>query len=156
MMVVALHRGPAFTQKLQDRKKCRDSILRLVRTKQSPQMVGKTARTQYSIPDGTVGPLKHATDHATNLPYQPITLLVENQVSVQATANLRSINTTSGEICKSLITNKYIYISWIKVHVGYDGNEEADILAKGAEESDRDKLSVKAVISFLVKLRSPS
>ncbi|GBM52237.1 hypothetical protein AVEN_31054-1 [Araneus ventricosus] len=33
--------------------------------------------------------------------------------------------------------------------MGCDGNEEADRLAKEAEESDRERLSVKAPISFL-------
>ncbi|GBO04238.1 hypothetical protein AVEN_61920-1 [Araneus ventricosus] len=93
--------------------------------------------------------LKHATDHATSLPHQPITILVDNQASVQAAANPRSINTTAREICKSLITNKHIHISWIKARVGYDGNEETDGLAKEAAESDRNPLSVKAPISFL-------
>ncbi|GBM75475.1 hypothetical protein AVEN_54075-1 [Araneus ventricosus] len=80
--------------------------------------------------------LKHATDHVTSLLHQPITILVDNQASVQAAANVRSRNTTAKEICKSLITNKYIHISWIKAHVGYDGNEEADRLAKEAAETD--------------------
>ncbi|GBM03546.1 hypothetical protein AVEN_95431-1 [Araneus ventricosus] len=70
--------------------------------------------------------LKHATDHAISLPHQPITILMDNQASVQAAANPRSRNTTAKEICKSLITNKHVHISWIKVHMGYDGNEEAD------------------------------
>ncbi|GBL84429.1 hypothetical protein AVEN_117190-1 [Araneus ventricosus] len=73
----------------------------------------------------------------------------DNQASVQAAANPRSINTTAKEICKSLITNEHIHISWIKAHVGYDGNEEADRSAKEAAESDRDPLSVKAPIFFL-------
>ncbi|GBO32218.1 hypothetical protein AVEN_213468-1, partial [Araneus ventricosus] len=73
----------------------------------------------------------------------------DNQASVQAAANPRRRNATSKEICKSLIPNKHIHISWIKAHVGYDGNEEADRLAKEATESDRDPLSVKASISFL-------
>ncbi|GBL89602.1 hypothetical protein AVEN_209083-2-1, partial [Araneus ventricosus] len=93
--------------------------------------------------------LKHATDHATSLPHELITILVNNQASVQAAANPRSINTTAREIYKSLITNKHIPISWIKAHVSYDGNEEAGRLAKKAAESDRDPLSVKAPISFL-------
>ncbi|GBL96189.1 hypothetical protein AVEN_118736-1 [Araneus ventricosus] len=92
---------------------------------------------------------KHATDLSTSLPHQPITILVDNQASVQAAANSRSRNTTAREICKSFITNKHIHISWIKAHVGYDGNEEADGLAEEAAEPERDPLSVKAPISFL-------
>ncbi|GBM84962.1 hypothetical protein AVEN_120225-1 [Araneus ventricosus] len=88
--------------------------------------------------------LKHATDHETSLPHQSI--LVDNQASVQAAANPRSRNTTAREICQSVITNKHMHISWIKAHVGYDGNEEADRLEKEAAESDRDPLSVKAPI----------
>ncbi|GBM35775.1 hypothetical protein AVEN_108970-1 [Araneus ventricosus] len=45
--------------------------------------------------------------------------------------------------------NKHIHISWIKATFGYDGNEEADGLAKEAADSDRDPLYVKAPISFL-------
>ncbi|GBM44584.1 hypothetical protein AVEN_250563-1 [Araneus ventricosus] len=93
--------------------------------------------------------LKHATDIATILSHQPIAILLYNQASVQAAANPRSRSTTAREICKSLITNKCIHISWIKSHVGYAGNEEVDGLAKEAAESDRDPLFVKAPIYFL-------
>ncbi|GBN15574.1 hypothetical protein AVEN_216399-1, partial [Araneus ventricosus] len=93
--------------------------------------------------------VKHVTDHATSLPHQPITILVDNQASVQAAANPRNINTTARKICKSLISNKHIHISWIKADVGYDGNEKADRLAKESAEFDRDPLSVKAPISIL-------
>ncbi|GBM59544.1 hypothetical protein AVEN_63059-1 [Araneus ventricosus] len=93
--------------------------------------------------------LKHTTDHATTLPHQPIAILLDNQASVQAAANPRSRNTTARDIYKSLITNKYIHNSWIKAHVGYDGNDEADRLVKEAAESDRDPLSIKAPISLL-------
>ncbi|GBO01272.1 hypothetical protein AVEN_22288-1 [Araneus ventricosus] len=93
--------------------------------------------------------LKHATDHATSLPHQSITNLVDNQAKIQAAANPRSRNTTAREICKGLITNKHIHIFWIKAHVSYDRNEEPNRLAKEAAESDRDPLSVKAPISFL-------
>ncbi|GBM77654.1 hypothetical protein AVEN_226042-1 [Araneus ventricosus] len=89
---------------LEDRKRCRGSILRLVRTKYSLQMVGKTGRLQYSFQAELLA-LKYATDHATSLPHQPITIVMDNQASVQATANPRSRNTTAREICKSLITN---------------------------------------------------
>ncbi|GBM09732.1 hypothetical protein AVEN_101784-1 [Araneus ventricosus] len=92
--------------------------------------------------------LKHATDHATRLSHQPIPILVDNHASVQAVVNERSRSTTAREIWRSLISNKYIHISWIKADVGYDGNEE-DRLAKEAAESDRDPLSVKAPIFFL-------
>ncbi|GBL70146.1 hypothetical protein AVEN_54840-1, partial [Araneus ventricosus] len=40
---------------LEDRKRCRGGILRLIRTKYSLQMAGKTARLQYSFPGGTSG-----------------------------------------------------------------------------------------------------
>ncbi|GBN50987.1 hypothetical protein AVEN_138668-1, partial [Araneus ventricosus] len=88
--------------------------------------------------------LKHAAES-----HQPITILVDNQASVQAAANPRSRDATYIEICKSIITNKHIHISWIKAHVGYDGNEEVGRLAKEAAESDTAPLSVKAPISSL-------
>ncbi|GBM63093.1 hypothetical protein AVEN_68546-1 [Araneus ventricosus] len=78
--------------------------------------------------------LKDATDNASKLPNQPITILVDNKASVQVAANPRSRNTISRKIFKSLITNKHIPISSIKAHVGCDGNEEADRLAKKAAE----------------------
>ncbi|GBM90863.1 hypothetical protein AVEN_49826-1 [Araneus ventricosus] len=95
---------------------------------------------------------KYATDHANSLSHQSITILVDNKESIQAAANPKIKNTTAGEICKSLITNKHIHISWIKAHVGYDGNGEADRLAIEAAESDRDPLSVKAPIMMEEKM----
>ncbi|GBL80140.1 hypothetical protein AVEN_29130-1 [Araneus ventricosus] len=133
--------------RLEGRKRCRGNILRLVRAKHSLQMVGKTVRLRYSFPGGTSG--LETTDHTISLPHQPTTILVDNQASVQTAANPRSRNITAREICKSLITNKYVHLSWFKAHVGYDGNEEADRLAKEAAESDRDPLSVKVPKSFL-------
>ncbi|GBM52238.1 hypothetical protein AVEN_31055-1 [Araneus ventricosus] len=47
--------NPHLNGWLEDRKRCRGSILRLVRTKYSLQMVGKTARLQYNFPGGTSG-----------------------------------------------------------------------------------------------------
>ncbi|GBM97856.1 hypothetical protein AVEN_161437-1 [Araneus ventricosus] len=132
---------------LEGRKRCRGSILRLVRTTVYRWLA--KLKDYNTVFQAELLALKHATDHATYLSHQPITILVDNQASVQAEANPRSINTAAREICKSLITNKHIHISWIKAQVGYDGNEEADRLAKEAAESDRDPLSVKAPISFL-------
>ncbi|GBL81756.1 hypothetical protein AVEN_93521-1 [Araneus ventricosus] len=66
--------------------------LDLVRTRHSPQVVGKTTRTQYRTPGGTVGP------ETGNRPCsQPITILAENEASVQAAANPISRNATAGE-----------------------------------------------------------
>ncbi|GBM48241.1 hypothetical protein AVEN_72506-1 [Araneus ventricosus] len=65
--------------------------------------------------------------------------------SVQAVANPCSRNTTAREVCKSLITNKQIHISWIKAHVGY---EEADRLAEEYAKSDK--------VPLFLKLRAPS
>ncbi|GBM49418.1 hypothetical protein AVEN_149564-1 [Araneus ventricosus] len=111
-------------------------------------MVGKIPRLQYSFPGGTSG-LETRNRPCNSLLHQPITILMDNQESVQAADNPRSVNTTAREICKNLITNKHIHISWIKAHVCYDGNEEEDRLAKEAVESGRDPLSIKAPISFL-------
>ncbi|GBM37342.1 hypothetical protein AVEN_40290-1 [Araneus ventricosus] len=110
-------------------------------------MVGQTSRLQYSFPGETSVPEKR--NRLSSLLQQPITILVDNEVGFQAAANPRSRYTTAGEICKSLVTNKHIHISWIEAQVGYDGNEKTDRLAKEAAESDGDALSVKAPISFL-------
>ncbi|GBL88478.1 hypothetical protein AVEN_159070-1 [Araneus ventricosus] len=72
-----------------------------------------------------------AIDYATNLPQQPITILVDNQASALTEANLESGNTIARIICRNLIQ-----VSWIKAHVGYDGNKEAYRLVKEAAESN--------------------
>ncbi|GBN92512.1 hypothetical protein AVEN_116809-1 [Araneus ventricosus] len=75
----------------------------------------------------------------------PIAILEDNQASVQEATNPRRRNTTARDIYKSLITNKHIHNSWIKVHVSYDGKEEADRLAEEAAESNRDPPSLKEI-----------
>ncbi|GBN55064.1 hypothetical protein AVEN_128795-1 [Araneus ventricosus] len=76
------------------------------------QMVGKTARLQYSFPSGTSGlETRNRVSPANHHPS-------DNQASVQAAANPRSRNVVAIEICKSLITNKHMHIFWIKAHVG--------------------------------------
>ncbi|GBM36129.1 hypothetical protein AVEN_179121-1 [Araneus ventricosus] len=87
--------------------------------------------------------LKNATDHATSLPHQPIAILVNNQASVPAAVNPRSRNITAREICKSFITNKHIHISWIKTHLGYDGNEDADRLKSKGKSKTRSRQQKK-------------
>ncbi|GBM30507.1 hypothetical protein AVEN_156262-1 [Araneus ventricosus] len=111
-------------------------------------MVSKTARTRYSISGGTTGP--ETRNRPCNQPPSPANHHLSGH-SGECPGGIypRRRNTTSREICKSLITDKHIHISWIKVHVGYDGSKEADSLVKEATVFDRDPLSVKAPISFL-------
>ncbi|GBN43737.1 hypothetical protein AVEN_49869-1 [Araneus ventricosus] len=80
--------------------------------------------------------LQKAIDYATTIPQQPITTLVDNQASVLAVDNPKSTNPVARTICRNVIEFQHIQVSWIKVHVGYDGNEQADRLAKEAAESN--------------------
>ncbi|GBL96562.1 hypothetical protein AVEN_114348-1 [Araneus ventricosus] len=122
-------------------KKVKGRILRLVRTQYSLQMVGKTAKLQYSFAGRTSG-LATLNTPCNQHPSPANNHSSDNQANVQAAANPRSISTTARETCKSLITNKHIHISWVKAHVGYDRNEEADRLEK----------KLRSLIEYLLRL----
>ncbi|GBL77101.1 hypothetical protein AVEN_12743-1 [Araneus ventricosus] len=51
-------------------------------------------------------------------------------------ANPKSHDTIAHKIFKLLHSHPHIRVSWIKVHVGYIGNEKADRLAKEAAETE--------------------
>ncbi|GBM23903.1 hypothetical protein AVEN_208528-1 [Araneus ventricosus] len=80
--------------------------------------------------------LLKAVEHAVSLPTQQLTILVDNQASINSAANPKSHNSIARKIFKLLHSHPHIRVSWIKAHVGYIGNEEADRLAKEAAETE--------------------
>ncbi|GBN94055.1 hypothetical protein AVEN_183360-1 [Araneus ventricosus] len=79
--------------------------------------------------------LLKAVEHAVSLPTQQLTILVDNQASINSAANPKSHNSIARKIFKLLHRHPHIRVSWIKAHAGYIGNEEADRLAKEAAET---------------------
>ncbi|GBM19644.1 hypothetical protein AVEN_107311-1 [Araneus ventricosus] len=51
-----------------------------------------------------------------------------------ASSNSKSINQTTRQFFKILLTNPRIKVSWVKAHAGNIGNERADQLAKDATQ----------------------
>ncbi|GBN76905.1 Putative protein in type-1 retrotransposable element R1DM [Araneus ventricosus] len=80
--------------------------------------------------------LLKAVEHAVSLPTQQLTILVDNQASINSAANPKSHNSIARKIFKLLHSHPHIRVSWIKAHAGYIGNEEADRLAKEAAETE--------------------
>ncbi|GBM35767.1 hypothetical protein AVEN_108965-1 [Araneus ventricosus] len=68
--------------------------------------------------------LLKAVEHAVTLPTQQLTILVENQASINSAANPKSHNSNAWKIFKLLHRHPHIRVSWIKAHSGYIGNEE--------------------------------
>ncbi|GBN33194.1 hypothetical protein AVEN_28472-1 [Araneus ventricosus] len=79
--------------------------------------------------------LLKAVEHAVSLPTQQLTILADNQASINSAANPKSHNSIARKIFKLLHSHPHIRVSWIKAHAGYIGNEEADRLAKEAAET---------------------
>ncbi|GBL75329.1 hypothetical protein AVEN_194540-1 [Araneus ventricosus] len=80
--------------------------------------------------------LLKAMEHAVTLPTQQLTILVDNQASINSAANPKSHNLIARKIFKLLYSHPHIRVSWIKAHAGYIGNEEAGRLAKEAAETE--------------------
>ncbi|GBN18537.1 hypothetical protein AVEN_112500-1 [Araneus ventricosus] len=80
--------------------------------------------------------LLKAVEHAVTLPTQHLTILVDNQASINSAANPKSHNSIARKIFKLLHSHPHIRVSWIKAHAGYIENEEADRLAKEAAETE--------------------
>ncbi|GBN32670.1 hypothetical protein AVEN_211485-1, partial [Araneus ventricosus] len=80
--------------------------------------------------------LLKAVEHAVSLPIQQLTILVDNQASINSAANPKSHNSIARKIFKLLHSHPHIRVSWIKAHAGYIGNEEAHRLAKEAAEME--------------------
>ncbi|GBN96432.1 Putative protein in type-1 retrotransposable element R1DM [Araneus ventricosus] len=76
---------------------------------------------------------KHATEKDNNT---KIAIHIDNQASIIASANPRTPNSIARNINAILIQHPNIQLTWIKAHVGYEGNEYADSLAKQATESN--------------------
>ncbi|GBL74952.1 hypothetical protein AVEN_243768-1 [Araneus ventricosus] len=77
------------------------------------------------------------------------TVYVDNKDSIQATANPRRSNKTAMHINVTLLTHPNIQVTWIKVHVGYEGNKIANILSKEAVEAGNPYPSTEFPNSFL-------
>ncbi|GBM62499.1 hypothetical protein AVEN_145984-1 [Araneus ventricosus] len=80
--------------------------------------------------------LLKAVEQAAALPTQQLTILIDNQASFHSAENPKNHNTITRQIFKLLHSHPHIIVSWIKVHVGYIGNEEADRMAKEAVETE--------------------
>ncbi|GBN28424.1 hypothetical protein AVEN_171948-1 [Araneus ventricosus] len=80
--------------------------------------------------------LLKAVEYAVALPTQQLTILVDNQASINSAANPKSHSSIARKIFKLLHSHSHIRVSWIKAYAGYIGNEEADRLAKEAAESE--------------------
>ena len=69
----------------------------------------------------------------------PVTFLTDNQALVLALANpetsSHSVRQTKESLNK-LGARREVTIGWIKAHVGYPGNESADLLAKQGSEME--------------------
>ncbi|GBO00476.1 hypothetical protein AVEN_75016-1 [Araneus ventricosus] len=71
--------------------------------------------------------------YASPLPNHNISKIhVGNKASIMASSNSKSTNETARKICKIILTNPRIKVSWVKAHAGNMGNERADQLAKDA------------------------
>ncbi|GBM76560.1 Putative protein in type-1 retrotransposable element R1DM [Araneus ventricosus] len=79
--------------------------------------------------------LQKAVQLATKNPNTKIIIFSDSKASIQAVSNPRSRNKMAREIFASLLENPEIQLNWIKAHVGYQGNEKADQLAKEAADS---------------------
>ncbi|GBN15329.1 hypothetical protein AVEN_41167-1 [Araneus ventricosus] len=80
--------------------------------------------------------LLKAVEHAVTLPTQQLTILLDNQASINSAANPKSQNSIPQKIFKLLHIHPHFRVSWIKAHAGYIGNEEADRLAKESAETE--------------------
>ncbi|GBN59663.1 hypothetical protein AVEN_56739-1 [Araneus ventricosus] len=65
---------------------------------------------------------------------EDITLFVDNETSTLASINPKARNVMTRIILTNLLEAQNIYLSWIKAHSGYFGNEQADYFAKQAIE----------------------
>ncbi|GBN61029.1 hypothetical protein AVEN_244504-1, partial [Araneus ventricosus] len=84
--------------------------------------------------------LLKAVEHAFALQTQQLAILVDNQASTQSAARPRYHHTIARKIFKLLHSHSHIRVSWIKAHVGYIGNEEADWLRRHQKRKILPKL----------------
>ncbi|GBM46303.1 hypothetical protein AVEN_201760-1, partial [Araneus ventricosus] len=83
---------------------------------------------------------------------EDITVFADNKASILASINPKAINVMAGIIFTNLLEAQNIYLSWIKAHSGYLGNEKADYFAKQAIEVSSNVLTLKFPISHLEKV----
>ncbi|GBN26730.1 hypothetical protein AVEN_70434-1 [Araneus ventricosus] len=75
--------------------------------------------------------IKLAIGGASSL-HRPIKILTDSLSSLMAILNPKSHHSMVQEIQNLLLCHKHIHLRWLKLHVGYLGNECADQLAKEA------------------------
>ncbi|GBN27525.1 hypothetical protein AVEN_273071-1 [Araneus ventricosus] len=69
---------------------------------------------------------------AASLLHRPIKIWTDSLSSWMAILNPKSHHSMVREIQTLLLPHKHIHLRWLKAHVGYLGNEYADLLAKEA------------------------
>ncbi|GBN69699.1 hypothetical protein AVEN_192683-1 [Araneus ventricosus] len=85
-----------------------------------------------------------------------IVIHIDNQATIISSANPRTPNAIARNINKILLQHPNIQLSWIKAHVGYEGNEYADKLAKQATERSDSTHTIEYPKSHVKRLLKDS
>ncbi|GBN30159.1 hypothetical protein AVEN_30370-1 [Araneus ventricosus] len=83
---------------------------------------------------------------------EDITIFVDNKASILASINPKARNETARTIFTNLLEAQNIYLSWIKAHLNYFGNEQADYFAKQAIETSSNVSALMYPIPHLKRV----